>query len=987
MSSLRAQISRWVFCGVVLSCCTLVLAEKPGEKTGDTKRIAWTTSKMVGAPEPPPPYKVQPAFPKLKFARPVLITNVPATDRLIVADQSGKVFSFPNDPKCDKLNLALDLKLKYPKLTAIYGLAFHPNFEENRYVYICYVDNSNTKSGSHVSRFVVSKTDPPTINAKSEKLLITWFAGGHNGGCLKFGPDGYLYISTGDGSGPSPPDSMGAGQDVSNLMSSILRIDVDHQDAGKPYRVPADNPFVELEGARPEIWSYGYRNPWKMSFDFQTGDLWVGDVGWELWEMIFRVQKGGNYGWSVKEGPQDVHPEGKRGPTPILPPTIYHPHSEAASITGGFVYRGSRLKELQGAYIYGDYQTGIIWGARMEGDKVVWHEELARTPLRLVGFGEDKSGELFLLDYQQSIYRLVKNPEQDNSKNFPRKLSETGLFTSLKNQTPAPGVVPYKINAESWADHTTAQRWLAIPDNKRITISEEERTEGIWDFPDGTVVAKTVSIEFQQGVAKSARRLETQILHRESSSWRPYTYVWNDAQTEATLADSKGFSRELKIQDAHAPDGMREQTYRFAARSECIMCHNPWVEARTTVFGVQSASLLGLNALQLNRDRPHGNQLQALIDGEFFDEKHPATVKKSKKLANPYDESADLESRARAYLHVNCAHCHQFNAGGAATITLSHDIALKNAKLIDVRPTQGTFGISDAKIISPGDPLGSVLFYRISKLGGGRMPRVGTGEVDERAAKLFYDWIGSMKPTVKHGFSKENVSALKTVGNGKTPAARAQAINSLTSSTRGALALLRLVDDGGLPDPVRSEIVALTKNHAASEVRDLFERFVPVSERIKRLGTVVNQAEILYLEPDIERGKQVFFNNTAAACKNCHRIQKTGENLGPDLTQIGKKYKRGQLLKHILEPSSFMEPKYVPYLVETVQGKIYAGLLEKQSDTEVVLKDAKNKLQRFAADDVELLVRQQKSLMPELLLRDMTKQQVADLLAYLSSLK
>src|SRR5436309_900374 len=171
--------------------------------------------------------------------------------------------------------------------------------------------------------------EPPRCDPKSEKILITWLAGGHNGCDMHFGPDGFLYISTGDGADPNPPDRLDTGQDLSDLLSSILRIDVDREDPGKPYAVPPDNPFVNMAGARPEIWSYGFRNPWRMSFDRATGDLWVGDVGWELWEMVYRVTKGGNFGWSVMEGRQQVRPEAKRGPTPILPPALDFPHTEA----------------------------------------------------------------------------------------------------------------------------------------------------------------------------------------------------------------------------------------------------------------------------------------------------------------------------------------------------------------------------------------------------------------------------------------------------------------------------------------------------------------------------------------------------------------------------------------------------------------------------------------------------------------------------------
>ena len=162
-------------------------------------------------------------------------------------------------------------------------------------------------------------------------------AGGHNGAHLQFGPDGCLYISTGDGGQSFPPDGRNTGQDISDLLAAILRIDVDHPDPGKLYSIPADNPFVSTAGARGEIWAYGLRNPWKICFDPADGSLWVGDVGWEMWEMIYRIERGGNYGWSIVEGqPSRCTPSGKRGPTPILPPTVEHDHTEARSITGGY---------------------------------------------------------------------------------------------------------------------------------------------------------------------------------------------------------------------------------------------------------------------------------------------------------------------------------------------------------------------------------------------------------------------------------------------------------------------------------------------------------------------------------------------------------------------------------------------------------------------------------------------------------------------------
>src|SRR5262249_19550759 len=162
------------------------------------------------------------------------------------------------------------------------------------------------------------------------KVILTWKSGGHNGGCLRFGPDGYLYLSTGDGSGIA--DELQTGQDLTDLLGSILRIDVDRTDPGKAYRVPDANPFVHFPGTRVEVWAYGIRQCWKVSFDTATGDLWAGEVGQDLWESVYRIEKGGNYGWSVTEGSHPFRPERKKGPTPILKPIVEHDHSEFRSL-------------------------------------------------------------------------------------------------------------------------------------------------------------------------------------------------------------------------------------------------------------------------------------------------------------------------------------------------------------------------------------------------------------------------------------------------------------------------------------------------------------------------------------------------------------------------------------------------------------------------------------------------------------------------------
>ncbi len=534
---------------------------------GLPKRTEWTTSRVKGSPEPPLPYRVERVFPKLTFDSPVELIPAPGSDRLFVLEVGGKIYSFPNRQDADKLDLALEIKKEIPGVGNCYGLEFHPDFEENRYCYVCYVIGADKENGTHVSRFTVSKTDPPTIDPASEKSIITWPSGGHNGGCLKFGKDGYLYISTGDGTGPNPPDILKTGQDVSDLLSSVLRVDVDQDEEGRGYAIPSDNPFLKEENARPEIWAYGFRNPWKMNFDRKSGRLWLGDVGWELWEMIYHVRSGGNYGWSAVEGPQPVHTNVDRGPSPITPPTVEHPHSEAASITGGHVYYGDRLPELTGAYLYGDYETGKIWALRYDGEKVVSHEEIADTTLKLVCFGLDHEDDFYVVGYTPGeIYRLVPNPAAQSPQDFPRKLSETGLFRSVKDLEPAAGVVAYSLNAQPWSDGAQAERVVALPGDSTIDTKPSP-----WVFPANAVLAKTISLEMEQGNPNSRRRVETQVLHFDGQAWNGYSYRWNKEQTDAELLGAAGGEEAFEIKDAASPSGRRQQTWHFPSRAEvCV---------------------------------------------------------------------------------------------------------------------------------------------------------------------------------------------------------------------------------------------------------------------------------------------------------------------------------------------------------------------------------------------------------------------------------
>jgi uncharacterized repeat protein (TIGR03806 family) len=769
---------RWLFLlPVPASICFVVLALSAAgnqEPVGIAKRTLWTTSRVQGTPEPPPPYRSEVAFPRMTFSEPLDLVQAPGSDRLIIAQRRGKIFTFHNDPKAEK-ELLLDVK------KSIYAIVCHPKFAENGYLYVTYLVDPEKElpDGTKVARFEVKQGRTWTCDRASEKIIFEWPSGGHNGGCLKFGPDRFLYIGTGDGSGIA--DELHSGQNLGDVLASMLRIDVDHPDPGKSYGVPRDNPFVNMKGARPEVWAYGLRQPWRYSFDSKTGDLWVGEVGQDLWEMVYKVEKGGNYGWSVMEGAHPFRPERKRGPTPILPPVIEHSHTDFRSLTGGYVYHGKRLPELEGAYIYGDFDTGRVWSFRYDGKKVRDHMELVDTPYRIVCFGEDAAGEIYFVDFiGGQIHRLLKAAKVEQAAPFPRTLSETGLFASVPDLKAAPGLIPYSVNSQLWGDHTTKERYLALPGDSGIefdVLTYPQPLPGAlpgWRFPHGTVLVKTFFLEMERGNPASKRRLETRILHFEQLEgtqevgdqyWRGYTYVWNDEQTEAFLLPAAGINRELTIRDKNAPGGTVKQLYHFPSRAECTLCHT-----------MPAKFALGVNTAQFNKEHDYGgvkaNQLRTLehlgifqkpeesrekivlekLTPKMLPAKLPRRPKDLPRIIDHMDKTKDLNLRARSYLHSNCSHCHMKWGGGNADFQLLATLDLKNMGIVDVKPAHGSFDIKDARIVAPGEPDRSILLYRMNKLGLGRMPHIASNIIDEPAVELIRDWIRQLPAgTSAHG--------------------------------------------------------------------------------------------------------------------------------------------------------------------------------------------------------------------------------------------
>jgi glucose/arabinose dehydrogenase/mono/diheme cytochrome c family protein len=779
---------------LTVAVTALFAATAAGEVPFDTtRRVPWTGSRVVGSPEPPLPYRAVTAYPDLRMTNPIKVVAEPGTDRLLLIYQTlawtggGRIGAITDRADTNTLAPFLDLD------GIAYGVAFHPDYARNGYLYVgMNGPHKGPPKFTKVVRYTVSRTAPFQPDPKSALTVIEWQSNGHNGGDLDFGPDGLMYITSGDGTSDSDTDV--TGQDLTKLLAKVLRIDVDHPAPGQNYSVPKDNPFVGRAGTRPETWAYGFRNPWRISVDRPTGDVWVGNNGQDLYEQIYLVAKGANYGWSVMEGHHVFYKERKAGPEPFSGPIADHPHSEARSMTGGLVYRGKKFPELHGAYIYGDWSTGRIWGLRHEKGKVTWHKELARGSLQISGFGTDSQGELLICDHGGGrLCRLEPIPPEPNAPPFPKRLSETGLFTSVKDHTVAPGLIPYSVNAPLWSDGAAKERFIALPNKEQIDFT---RTRG-WNFPDGTVLVKTFTLP----TAAGPRRIETRLLTRQGGEWAGYTYRWGDDQADAELVPAAGRDETFRVRDAAAPGGEHEQAWHYPSRVECMLCHSR--AANWT---------LGTSALQMNRVHDYGNGVRlnqiemlerlgvfkvAALDNvaKLRSMSHAVTAaergfagltgvpatgglsaallgvmeplekamrenprtrdvlpqrpEKLTRLVDPADTTADLELRARSYLHANCANCHVPAGGGNALFSADFNAELAKSDLVGVAPQHFTFGIEGVKLVEPGHPEKSVLYQRVSRRGQHQMPPLASSVVDRAGVELLREWITTMKPPTK----------------------------------------------------------------------------------------------------------------------------------------------------------------------------------------------------------------------------------------------
>ncbi|MBI5768633.1 MAG: PQQ-dependent sugar dehydrogenase [Verrucomicrobia bacterium] len=699
-------------------------------------RGAWRNTRLAGTPDGPEPYATVPAWPRLAAQSLVALVPEPGGGWVWFVDHDGDWSSAMRIGRMRSAGDGSDAATLLKPDEQVTSLVFHPRFAENGFVYLgANGPRSQAPRSSHVLRYTWRDGQ---LDPASRVTIIEWPSDGHNGCGLAFGRDGRLFVTSGDGSSESDRDRVG--QDPGSMRSKILRLDVDHPAPGKNYAVPADNPFVDDARFVPEAWAYGLRNPWRLTYDAASDQLWCGENGQDAWEYAHLVRRGANYGWSVMEGSHRHIAMRPPGPHPFTAPTVEFSHAEFRSLSGGVVYRGKKFPELTGAYVFGDFGTGRVWAAKHDGTKLEWLRELVDTPFAITHVTTDGRGEIVVTDYgssrsnapaQGGLHRLERSvPAAPPLPEFPRRLSETGVFADTATLTPAAGVMAYDINAPGWHDGASAVRHLAVPEGGRLDYTPNKA----WDAPNGAVLMQTLTL--------GGRRIETRLLVRRQADWSGYSYQWDENQRDATLADKAGVDLTLA----------NGQPWRVPSRAECMMCHTREANFALTLNEGQlnrGDQLLRWEAMGLVRSAPPRRfrsfatsaAPQRAATAVALLPRAPAELRK---YAAAGDAQAPLEQRARSYLAVNCAHCHTTSGGGNSPMVFDFTTPADRMRTIDAMPVHGDFGQAGARVVAPGEAARSVVITRMAIRSPGQMPPLATRVADPDGVRLLAEWIQSL---------------------------------------------------------------------------------------------------------------------------------------------------------------------------------------------------------------------------------------------------
>jgi uncharacterized repeat protein (TIGR03806 family) len=726
-------------------------------------------------------------LPGMTFTFPVDIIPFPETEDLLVLGKNGFLHRVSIQDQSRQLLLDLRDSTMNGGESGTVGMVLHPAFGDSNqpdkqqlFLFYRWTPKPSGYETLGYNRLSSFKWDPvsETFDRNSEEVLIqqydrsTW----HNGGAMFFGPDSMLYLGVGD-EGPEEYRSVSNQRLDGGLFGGILRIDVDNdprrshpirrqiqnngdlprgwpQSFNRGYSIPNDNPWLNENGDwLEEFFALGIRNPYGMHFDPPSASIWVGDVGSSKREEISFARKGDNLQWPYKEGFFDIEDMSKPAGTDFLgqevEPYIDFKRDESSCLIGGGLYRSTSLAQLQDHYIFGDYNLGFLKAVSVEdasGSKprVKHLLDLQSQTLDLpeegkltdVTIGPD--GRVFVSvsasqhESDGKVFQL--NPVQSVAEP-PSRLSELGAFTDLENLTPAPGLIPYRVNAPLWSDRAIKKRWMALPnDGSFDDAAEQIRFDDLrdWQFPEGTVFIKHFELPLSEEKNSETARLETRFfVVGENGIGYGLTYKWNEEGTEAFLLKYEE-SRGLAVKQNGL--NVATQIWDFPSRSQCMTCHN---RSANYVLGVKTSQLNGKLYYPFLEEEM--NQLSYLNQLGVF----RSPIKSPDNYLQTYhleDTTASLDLRIRSYLDANCASCHRPNGVPGLSMNLTYPTALKFQNIIE-HQAQSMASDQGRKLVVPGDPQASELWHRDATMAANRMPPIGRDLVDSVYIKALTTWI------------------------------------------------------------------------------------------------------------------------------------------------------------------------------------------------------------------------------------------------------
>ncbi len=616
---------------------------------------------------------------------------VPDGDQLALVDSEGLVRAFAADGDGSQARTVLDLSLLIrPK-----GLRAAVFRSDRAALFVSHVP-LDPPLRLEVARYGLDAQGVAQVATRETLVTLPLLDESRSGGALAFLFDGTLVVALGNGG-----DSLAAAA-PGMLPGKLLRLDV--SGAGG-YAVPADNPFANSSTTAHEVYALGLLSPSSCGLDRVTGRLWCADVGDPQKDRLLLISAGATL-------------------RPILSYT-----RKGCGVIVGSVSRDALLPDIQGALVFGDSCSRTLQALRFDGSLVRSQADVLTLPEQLAAFGEDRSGRMLAVDVSGAVRALVRPTTPPPT--FPTTVSASGCIDDMATHTPAASLIPFEVRAPLWSDGARKHRFLSLPGKQTIGFTET----GAWQFPVGTIFIKEFALDDDNDPQTTDPLLETRFLIRRSdSAWEGYSYMWDRDHRDAFLLEGAEIGQySMKPGQLDSSDAAIHR-HTFPDRSQCLLCHN---EA--------SGRALGLQTGRMNTDHDYDgfveNQLSAMEHVSLFTDPLPKPASELPRFAEPSDETAPLEDRARAWLYANCAHCHQPGGPTPVPLDFRYETALASTEACGVTPRFKLSQIPAARIIDPGNSANSELFFRLARRDQNQMPPIATLIVERNGVDILQRWI------------------------------------------------------------------------------------------------------------------------------------------------------------------------------------------------------------------------------------------------------